>query len=265
MRYDSRIPFRKTLLNYHRQVRKVETSPPLHNVNGARYHKGRVYATTNGGPARGIWSIDPKDGSATPLLNNFRGRHFNSPNDLAFDSNSNIWFTDPLYGWWAGFHSQPPELPSGIYFFNAQTKATTVVSNSVVTTPNGLAFSPDESTLYVADSNSTAGKPINFYPASLRNVWAFDVKGSLLSNPRLIYQTETGWPDGLQVTRNGYVLAAVLGGVDVIDPASGLLLGKINTPGDLIFNIERGPVQGNNGVWLLTGQKYIYKVAIQEH
>ncbi|KAJ6108858.1 hypothetical protein N7512_008695 [Penicillium capsulatum] len=247
------------------QTRKIETSPPLHNVNGARYHKGRVYATTNGGSARGIWAIDPKDGTATQVLNNFRGRHFNSPNDLIFDSNSNIWFTDPLYGWWQRFsNEQPPELPSGIYFFNTKSKATVAVSNSVVTTPNGLALSPDESTFYVADSNSTAGRPTSHHPASLRNVWAFDVNGSLLSNPRLIHQTESGWPDGLQVTRNGYLLVAVLGGVDIIDPSTGLLLGKVNAPDDIIFNLERGPLRNGYRMWLLTGQDYIYKALIRE-
>ncbi|KAJ6057097.1 hypothetical protein N7460_000371 [Penicillium canescens] len=247
------------------KARKVETSPPLPNVNGGRYHQGRVYLTTNGGPARGIYSVDPRDGTAIPIVNNFRGRHLNSPNDLVFDSNSNIWFTDPPYGWCQGFPGvKSPELPNGIYFFNTKTKALISVSNPVVTTPNGLAFSPDGSTFYVADSNSTSGKPMSHSPFSLRNVWAFDVKGSILSNPRLIYSNEAGWPDGLQVTRKGYLMVAALGGVDVVDPTSGALLGKINTPNDIIFNLERGPRQRDYGMWLLTGRDFIYKVLIKE-
>ncbi|KAJ5945623.1 hypothetical protein N7454_002462 [Penicillium verhagenii] len=249
-------------VNTHK-ARKVVTKPPLANVNGARYHKGRIYVTTNGGPARGIYSLNPLDGTAIPVVNNFRGRHLNSPNDLIFDSNSNIWFTDPPYGWSQDFPSvQAPELPNGIYFFNTKTKALVAVSNSVVTTPNGLALSPDGSTLYVADSDSIASKPLEFKPASLRNVWAFDVTGSILSNARLVHQAESGWPDGIQVTRDGYLLVAVLGGVDVVDPLSGLLLGKINTPGDIIFNLERGPQKGNQAMWLLTGQNHIYKLLI---
>ncbi|KAJ6033710.1 hypothetical protein N7444_011481 [Penicillium canescens] len=248
-----------------KKARKVETSPPLPNVNGGRYHQGRVYLTTNGGPARGIYSVDPRDGTAIPIVNNFRGRHLNSPNDLVFDSNSNIWFTDPPYGWCQGFPGvKSPELPNGIYFFNTKTKALISVSNPVVTTPNGLAFSPDGSTFYVADSNSTSGKPMSHSPFSLRNVWAFDVKGSILSNPRLIYSNEAGWPDGLQVTRKGYLMVAALGGVDVVDPTSGALLGKINTPNDIIFNLERGPRQRDYGMWLLTGRDFIYKVLIKE-
>lgn len=246
------------------KTRKVKTTPPLHNINGARYHQGRIYLTTNGGSARGVWSLDPKDGTAIPVVNNFRGRHLNSPNDLAFDSQSNMWFTDPPYGWYQGFQNvQSPEVPTGIYFFNMKTMALNVVSNNVVIMPNGLAFSPNGAALYIVDSNSTSGKPMEHHAASVRNVWAFDVKGSLLSNPRLIHQTESGWPDGLQVTQSGHVLVAVLGGVDIIDPKTGYLLGKINTPDDIIFNLERGPRRANGSMWLLTGQKHIYKVIMK--
>lgn len=247
------------------KVRKVATNPPLANVNGARYHNGRVYATTNGGSVRAIFSINPLDGSATPVVNNFRGRHFNSPNDLTFDRDSNMWFTDPSYGWSQGFPSvQPPELPNSIYFLDMKSKALAAVSNSVVTTPNGLVFSPDGSILYVADSNSTAGRPLQHHPASVRNVWAFDVSGSIVSNPRLVYATESGWPDGLQVTKNGYLVVAALGGVDIVDPKSGKLLGKINTPGDIIFNLEHGPRRGGQRMWLLTGRDFIYRALIKD-
>lgn len=210
-------------------------------------------------------SVVPRDGTAIPIVNNFRGRHLNSPNDLVFDSNSNIWFTDPPYGWCQGFPGvQSPELPNGIYFFNTKTKALISISNSVITTTNGLAFSPDGSTFYVADSNSTSSKPMSHSPSSLRNVWAFDVKGSILSNPRLVYSSEAGWSDGLQVTRKGHLMVAALGGVKLVDPTSRALLGKINTPNNIIFNLERGPRQGDYGMWLLTGRDFIYKILIKE-
>lgn len=59
-------------------------------------------------------------------------------------------------------------------------------------------------------------------------------------------------------------MVAALGGVDVIDPTSGLLLGKINAPDDIIFNLERGPDRGEYGMWLLTGRDYIYKEMMKE-
>ena len=170
-------------------------------------------------------------------------------------------FTDPPYGWFGWPGVQKPELPKAIYHFNIQTGALTAISNTVVDMPNGLALSRDEATLYVADSSSTP--PSGGGLASQRNVWAFDIQGALLSNPRLVYQAESGWPDGLRLTEHGYLMIAVAGGVDVIDPTTGLLLGKLNTPGDIIFNLE--PVKGRDvGVWLLTGRQNIYKVTMAE-
>lgn len=85
----------------------------------------------------------------------------------------------------------------------------------------------------------------------------------MLSTPRLAYQAESGWPDGIRVSRSGLLFVAVAGGVDVVAPITGLLLGKINVPGDIVFNLE--PARGErDGVWLLTGHKAIYKVTIAE-
>ncbi|KAI7218439.1 hypothetical protein KC333_g3605 [Hortaea werneckii] len=244
------------------ETRKIATNPPLYNVNGATYHDGLLYACTNGGSVRGIFTVNLTDGATKPLLNNFRGRHFNSPNDLIFDSRGNIFFTDPTYGrvsQWPGV--QDPELPNSIYHFDPQTKNLRTLSNSPLLFPNGLALSVDEGTLYVADSNSSFNSL-----TSVRNVWAFDVEhqGARLSTPRLVYQAESGWPDGIRVSRSGLLFVAVAGGVDVVAPATGLLLGKINVPGDIVFNLEPADGGGRDGVWLLTGHKAVYKVTIAE-
>ncbi|KAI7301207.1 hypothetical protein KC315_g16778 [Hortaea werneckii] len=245
------------------ETRKIATNPPLYNVNGATYHNGLLYACTNGGSVRGIFTVNLTDGATKPLLNNFRGRHFNSPNDLIFDSRGNIFFTDPTYGrvsQWPGV--QDPELPNSIYHFDPQTKNLRTLSNAPLLFPNGLALSVDEGTLYVADSNSSFNSL-----TSVRNVWAFDVEheGAMLSTPRLVYQAESGWPDGIRVSRSGLLFVAVAGGVDVVAPATGLLLGKINVPGDIVFNLEPADGGGREeGVWLLTGHKAVYKVTIAE-
>ncbi|KAK5733571.1 hypothetical protein LTR17_009559 [Elasticomyces elasticus] len=240
------------------ETRKIHTNPPLEHVNGGTYHNGYAYLATNGGSTRGLFRVNITSGHAECILNKYKGRHLNSPNDLIFDSSSNILFTDPPYGW-HNWGVEDPELPTAVYQFNTNTGALRALTNSVVLTPNGLALSPDESVLYVADSNSSLNCASHL--GSARNVWAFDYSRSMLSNPRLIYQVESGWPDGLRVTQGGLLMVAVAGGVDVVDPSNGLLLGKINTPGDIIFNLE--PVLGNgDGVWMLTGKRYIYKVTI---
>lgn len=210
---------------------------------------------------RGLYRLDVATGKAEAILNNYRGRRYNSPNDLIFDSSGNILFTDPTYGYYSWPGVQPPELPNGVYHFNPRTGAVTILSNTVVDMPNGLALSRDESVLYVADSASTPTSGGNL--SSPRNVWAFDYKGTTLSNPRVIYTADSGWPDGIRVTANGYLMIAVAGGVDVIEPSSGLYLGRINTPDDIIFNLQAASGK-DDGVWLLTGKKHIYKAILSE-
>ncbi|KAK5948926.1 hypothetical protein OHC33_010012 [Knufia fluminis] len=264
------------------ETRKIRTSPPLHNVNGATHYDSRLYLTTNGSPTPAVWncSLPTKPGqtSATDetitcsmVVNNYRLAHLNSPNDLIFTSQGNIFFTDPAYGWaqsWPGVG--PPELPTAIYFFHTGSKKLLVLSNNEVLHPNGLALSADEKTLYIAESNSTSGQPIGVWDDSVRNVYAFDFDEDTrrLGNKRLVHVVERGWPDGLRLSnlRNGreLLLVAGMGGVDVVDTTdggAGVLLGKFNVGDDIVFNLE--PV-GKTGVWLLTGKKGVYKVTIAE-
>ena len=77
----------------------MSTNPPLHNVNGATWHAGKIYLATNSGSVRGIYSSNVTTGDAELVRNDYRGRHFNNLNDLIFDSASSIVFTDPNYGW----------------------------------------------------------------------------------------------------------------------------------------------------------------------
>lgn len=242
------------------QVRSLQTNPPLRNINGATSDpsaSGSIYVATNGGPARGLWILNLTSGEASPVLNNYRGRHLNSPNDLVVDSHGNIYFTDPCYGWLNGFSGvAEPELPNTVYHFNAKTKAVTALTTGVVAMPNGLCLSADERTLFVADSDAALGSP-----TSGKSVWAFDflgTEGTVLSNPRVVYQAPSGWPDGIRVSKSGLLMVTAAGGVDVVDPLVGLLLGRFNSPGDIIYNVEAA----KDGVWLLTGGKAIYKVTI---
>lgn len=145
-----------------------------------------------------------------------------------------------------------------------------MLSNNEVLHPNGLALSADEKTLYIAESNSTSGKPIGVWDDSVRNVYAFDFDEDTrrLGNKRLVHVVERGWPDGLRLSnlRNGkeLLLVAGMGGVDVVDTTdggAGVLLGKFNVGDDIVFNLEH---VGKTGVWLLTGKKGVYKVTIAE-
>jgi gluconolactonase len=240
-------------------VRTINLNPSLSNVDGGTSHRGVVYVATQGGPVRGIHRVNPTSGATEVVVNNYYGRHFNSPNDIVFDAADNMWFTDPTYGQdsrWPGV--QASELPQSIYRLDARSKALQAVSTAIISKPNGIALSPDERTLYVCDSLAS-----NNDLSAQRAVWAFDVRpnGAGLDAPRLVHQLEGGWPDGIKVSESGLLMVAAAGGVDVVDPATGVRVGKINVAGDEIINLAAAT---GKGAWLLTGQSGIYKVTMKE-
>jgi gluconolactonase len=161
-----------------------------------------------------------KDGRWTTLADRYQGRRFNSPNDATFKSNGDLYFTDPPYGL---AKNAVRELDfCGVYRCSAAGQVSLLTRE--MTRPNGIAFSPDEKTLYVANSDSQ------------RAVWmAFDVQADgTLAHGRVFYdatpllKTMKGLPDGLKVDGAGNLFATGPGGVNVFSP-DGKLLGRIRT------------------------------------
>lgn len=165
-----------------------------------------------------------EDGKFTALADRFEGKRFNSPNDLAVRRNGDVYFTDPPYGLERIVDSPLRELPfAGVYRISGDGRVTLLERN--LSFPNGLGFSPDERTLYVAVSDPKATR-----------VMAYDVQpdGSI-ARPRVFFDAQSrferklpGLCDGLKVDRAGNVWATGPGGVMAISPA-GKLLGVINT------------------------------------
>lgn len=157
-----------------------------------------------------------------PLANRYNNKKFNSPNDLHIDRQQRIWFTDPPYGL-GGQDSDPEkEQPHNGVYRITEGKVELLIDS--LTRPNGIALSPDESKLYIA--NSDAGKAR----------WlVYDVAGDSLANGIILFDatsftsTEKGLPDGLKIDSRGYVFATGPGGVWIFGPA-GQLLGKIKLP-----------------------------------
>ena len=164
------------------------------------------------------------DGTFTTVADRFEGKRFNSPNDLAVRKNGEIYFTDPPYGLEKIVDSPLREIPyAGVYRIAINGQVTLLESK--LTFPNGIGFSPDEQTLYVAVSDARATR-----------IMAYDVKADgTLARPRIFFDAQPrhgqglpGLCDGLKVDREGNVWATGPGGVMVITPA-GKLLGVINT------------------------------------
>jgi gluconolactonase len=169
---------------------------------------------------RRIVSID-KDRNVTSFLDKFQGKRFNSPNDLVYRSDGSLYFTDPPYGLVKQDEDPAKELPYNGVFRYAGGKLQVLVKD--MTRPNGIAVSPDQKTLYVANSDEK------------KKVWMrYDVaENGSLSNGRVFFDvtamTEDGLPDGMKVDAQGNLYCSGPGGVWVFSP-EGKHLGTIKPP-----------------------------------
>lgn len=164
-----------------------------------------------------------KDGTKTTIVDRFEGKRFNSPNDLCYDSKGNLFFTDPSYGLEGRNNDPKKEIPfNGVYRYSKDGKLTLLTRD--MTYPNGIALSPDEKTLYVAQSDPQ------------KAIWmAFDLKeDGTIANGRVFFDSTSmvagrkGLPDGMKVDKDGNLWATGPGGVLIFTP-QGKHLGTIMT------------------------------------
>jgi gluconolactonase len=197
---------------------------PSHNANGnTRDRQGRLLTCEH--DARRVTRTE-YDGTITVIADTYDGKPLNSPNDVVCRSDGSIWFTDPPFGvlgYYEG-HRATAELPTSVYRVDAATGRLSVVAGDV-NRPNGLAFSPDESRLYVVEAGVTP-----------RVVHVFDVVGGTrLANKRSLIDAGPGTPDGLRVDVDGNLWIgwgmgeAGLDGVAVFNP-EGKPIGRIDLP-----------------------------------
>ena len=173
------------------------------------------------------------DGTITVLADRFNGKRFNSPNDVVVKSDGSIWFTDPSYGILADYEGKKSESEIGachIYRIDPSTGAVSVVADDFVK-PNGLAFSRDESILYIADTG------ISHDPKGPKHIRAFKVKsdGKTLGASSVFADCTAGLFDGFRVDLDGRVWTSAGDGVHCYVP-EGDLIGKIRIP-ELVANV----------------------------
>jgi gluconolactonase len=178
-------------------------------------------------PAR-ISAFDRATGAVETVVDRFDGLPLNSPNDIVVAADGSIWFTDPSYGFLQGFKPTPAH-GDNVYRFDD----TLAVVEESFDKPNGLAFSPDGSVLYIGDSgaNHEAG---TFDPSRPHHIRAFDVVGGTLSNGRLFAEISPGFPDGIKVDADGWVYSSSFAGVEIFSSA-GVLVDRIELPGAVNF------------------------------
>ncbi len=186
------------------------------------------------------------------LADSFNGQRLNSPNDLAMDSQGNIYFTDPPYGLSDRDEDETKEIEfNGVYKIN--TLGAISLVDASLSRPNGIALSPDEKTLYVANSDPE------------RAIWmAYDITADGVTNARVLFDATSwvdekkGLPDGLKVNEKGILFATGPGGVLVFTP-EGNHLGTINT-GQATANCAFGPDEKS---LYMTAHSYLMRIALQ--
>ena len=195
------------------------------------------------------------DGSRTVLADRYEGKRLNSPNDVIVQSTGAIWFTDPTYGIlsdYEGFKAEPEQTARNVFRIDPATGRVTAMITDFIQ-PNGLAFSPDESVLYVAESGSSHNPDI---PSIIR-AFQLDGAGKVLSD-RVFVTIDRGLPDGMRVDAAGHLWSSAADGIHCFHP-DGTRLGKILVP-EVVSNLCFGGARGNR--LLITATSSIYEIAV---
>lgn len=162
---------------------------------------------------------DPRD---EIVVDNYQGRRFNSPNDVVVKSDGTIWFTDPPYGIVSnheGYKAESELNGCCVFRFDPATGDLSIVTERLEE-PNGLAFSPDESALYVSDTSAA----LRTDGTGHHHIVVFDVLDQqYLRNPRVFATIDQGLPDGFRIDHRGLLYTSCLNGVQVYHPDSTLL------------------------------------------
>jgi gluconolactonase len=228
---------------------------PSNNANGnTRDRQGRLVTCEH--DARRVTRTE-YDGSITVLCDRWDGKRLNSPNDVVVKSDDAVWFTDPPFGILTSYegHKSPVELPTNVY--RVDRSGTVSVVTGDVPRPNGLAFSPDESRLYVVASGD-----------SPRTIRVFDVVkgGTALANGRVFVDCGPGVPDGFRCDMEGNLWCGWGGGEGhdgvVVFTPEGKMVFRIHLPercANLCFGGEK-----RNRLFMAASQS-IYSCYVDAH
>jgi len=228
---------------------------PSNNSNGnTRDRQGRLVSCEH--LERRVTRTEP-DGSISVLADRYDGKRFNSPNDVVIKSDGSVWFTDPTYGIMTDYEGRKAESEIGacnVYRLDPETASVKIVADDF-DKPNGIAFSPDESVLYISDTgiSHTVGGP--------HHIRAFDVHdGKQLVNGRVFAEIAPAVPDGFRTDVDGNVWTSAGDGVHCYDP-QGVLLGKILVP-EQVANLTFGGAKGNR--LFITAKTSLYAIYVAQ-
>ena len=248
--YFSDIPNNR-ILRLHSDAGVSTYRAPSNFANGnTRDGQGRLITCEHG--TRRVTRTE-HDGTITVIADRFDGKPLNSPNDVVVKSDGSIWFSDPHYGImtnYEGFKSEQ-ELPCNVYRVDPKIGEIAAVVTDMAC-PNGLAFSPDETTLYVADTGKM------FDENAKRHIRKYDVAGKTVGAGTHFHTIDPGASDGFRLDTDGNIWSSAADGVHCINP-SGRLLGKILVP-ELVSNVCFGG-RGKHRLFI-TATTSVYAVSL---
>jgi gluconolactonase len=207
----------------------VFRSPAGYTNGHTRDRNGRLVSCEQGG--RRLTRTE-HDGTISVLADRFEGKRFNSPNDVVEHSDGSLWFSDPSYGIdsdYEGVRAEPEIDGCHVYRLDPSGRVDRVADDFV--RPNGLAFSADETQLYIADTRE-------------KHLRVFDVDGPRLRGGKVIAECSAGSFDGLRLDESGRLWAATHDGIHVFHP-EGELLGKLLVP-QVVSNLTFGGPRRNH-------------------
>lgn len=228
----------------------VYRSPSGYANGQTRDRQGRLIACSHQG--RCLYRTE-HDGAVTTLVTHHDGKRLNAPNDVVVKSDGTIWFSDPLYGISNDYEGgrQTSEQPPGLYRFDPDSGDIRLMAGDF-DGPNGLAFSPDERRLYVAETgDQTTDDPRQY-------IRVFDVSpdGMRLSGGDVFHKVAPGSADGFRVDEHGNLWSSAGDGVHCIDP-TGKLLGKVRVP-HTVANVAFGGLRKNR--LFIAGSHALYAI-----
>lgn len=197
---------------------------PSNYANGqTRDRQGRLIACSHRG--RCLYRTE-YDGRVTTLVDRHAGKRLNAPNDVIVKSDGSIWFTDPVYGISTDYEGgrQESEQRPAVYRFDPGSGEIAIAADDF-DGPNGLAFSPDEHRLYIAET----GDQTEDHPRQYIRVFDVASNGRTLSGGKLFHKIDPGYCDGMRVDQHGNVWSSAADGVHCLD-RDGKLLGKVRVP-----------------------------------
>jgi len=210
---------------------------PSGNSNGNTVDRqGRLVTCEHGGRRVSRTEVD---GTITTLADKYNGKRLNSPNDVVVKSDGSIWFTDPTYGIDTDYEGDKSEIEqdgSFVYRIDPQGGEPKVMADDFVK-PNGLAFSPDESILYIVDTGRTHKEN---GPAHIRS---FAVADGKLRERGVFAECTAGLFDGFRLDTAGRIWTSAADGVHCYDP-EGTLIGKVLVP-EVVANVCFGGPKRN--------------------